>query len=87
MRQDVGNNSRPGNKLGSKPKIRRVSIRASIKPEYLMCMECGRQQKLLRRYLRTAHGMTPEESEPVRLPESYPMVAPHYSQQRRSRRQ
>jgi len=62
-----------------------VSVRASIKPEYLVCMECGRQQKTLKRHLQTAHGMTPAQyRSDYGLPDSYPMVAPKYSEQRRS---
>ena len=38
-----------------------VSLRASLKPEYLVCMECGRKQNTLRRHLRSAHGMSPEQ--------------------------
>ena len=38
-----------------------VSIRASVKPDYIVCMEYGRKQKTLKRHLQTAHGMTPEQ--------------------------
>jgi predicted transcriptional regulator len=62
-----------------------VSIRASIKPDYLVCMECGRKQKTLKRHLATAHGMTPEQyRRDYGLPDSYPMVASNYSEQRRA---
>jgi predicted transcriptional regulator len=60
-----------------------VSVRASIKPDFLVCMECGRKQKTLRRHLQTAHGMTPEQyRSDYGLPSSYPMTAPNYSKQR-----
>lgn len=60
-----------------------VSVRASIKDEYLVCMECGRKQKTLKRHLRTAHGMTPDTyRQDYGLPGSYPMTAPAYSRQR-----
>lgn len=62
-----------------------VSIRASIKPDYLVCMECGRKQKTLRRHLTSAHNMTPEQyRNDYGLPRDYPMTAPNYSEQRRS---
>jgi predicted transcriptional regulator len=62
-----------------------VSIRASMKPEYLVCMECGRKQKTLRRHLMTAHGMSPDQYRTdYGLPRDYPMVAPNYSEQRRA---
>ena len=62
-----------------------VSVRASIKPDHLVCMECGRKQKTLKRHLATAHGMTPDQYRAdYGLPASYPMVAPNYSEQRRA---
>lgn len=61
-----------------------VSVRASIKPDYIICMECGRKQKMLRRHLHSAHGMTPEQyRKDFGLPGTYPMVAPDYSERRR----
>ena len=60
-----------------------VSVRASIKPEYLVCMECGRKQKTLKRHLQNAHGMTPDQYRAdYGLPRDYPMVAPDYSKRR-----
>jgi predicted transcriptional regulator len=47
-------------------------------------MECGRQQKTLKRHLSNAHGMTPKQyRSEFRLPDGYPMVAPNYSATRR----
>ncbi|MDQ4087363.1 MAG: MucR family transcriptional regulator [Pseudomonadota bacterium] len=61
-----------------------VSVRASIKPDYLVCMECGKRQKTLRRHLMTAHGMTPDQyRKDYGLPDSYPLTAPNYSDRRR----
>ena len=60
-----------------------VSVKASIKPDYIVCMECGRKQKTLKRHLQTAHGMTPQQyREDYGLPRDYPMVAPNYSKRR-----
>src|SRR3569833_424525 len=60
-----------------------VSVRASVKPDYIVCMECGRKQKTLKRHLMTAHGMSPDQyRKDYGLPSSYPMVAPNYSTQR-----
>ena len=62
-----------------------VSVRASIKPEYIVCMECGAKQRMLKRHLMTAHSMTPDQYRTdYGLPREYPMVAPNYSEQRRS---
>ena len=62
-----------------------VSVRASIKPDYLICMECGGKHKMLKRHLMNAHSMTPDQYRTdYGLPREYPMVAPNYSEQRRS---
>jgi predicted transcriptional regulator len=61
-----------------------VSVRASIKPDYLVCLEDGKKLKMLRRYLRTNYNMSPEEyRERWNLPSDYPMVAPNYAETRR----
>ena len=60
-----------------------VSVRASIKPDFLVCMECGRKQKTLKRHLQNAHGMSPDQYRTdYGLPRDYPMVAPNYSKRR-----
>ena len=57
-----------------------VSIRASVKPDYLVCLEDGKKLKMLKRYLRTNYDMSPEEyRERWNLPSDYPMVAPNYA--------
>jgi predicted transcriptional regulator len=62
-----------------------VSVRASVKPDHLVCMECGRKQKTLKRHLATAHGMSPDQYRAdYGLPADYPMVAPQYAEQRRA---
>jgi len=61
-----------------------VSIRSSVKPDYLVCLEDGQKLKMLKRYLRTNYDMSPEEyRERWDLPADYPMVAPNYSERRR----
>ncbi len=60
-----------------------VSIRSSIKPDYLVCFEDGKKLKMLKRHLRTSHDMTPVEYRAKwGLPYDYPMVAPSYAEQR-----
>ncbi len=62
-----------------------VSIRKSVTPDYIICLEDGRKLKMLKRHLATAYGMTPEEyREKWGLPSDYPMVAPNYAKQRSS---
>ena len=60
-----------------------VSIRKSITPDYLVCLEDGRKLKMLKRHLRTTYDMSPQEyREKWGLPADYPMVAPNYAARR-----
>ena len=62
-----------------------VSIRSSIKPDYIVCLEDGKKLKMLKRHLMTHYQMTPEEYRAKwKLPADYPMVAPNYAEQRRT---
>lgn len=61
-----------------------VSVRASIKPDYIICLEDGKKLKMLKRHLMTHYGMTPEDyRRRWDLPSDYPMVAPNYAERRR----
>ena len=63
----------------------KVSIRASVKPDYITCLECGKKQKMLKRHLMTNHEMTPVDYRAKwGLTADYPMVAPNYAEQRRT---
>lgn len=60
-----------------------VPIKKSVTPEYIICLEDGKQLKMLKRHLKTAYNMTPEEyRERWGLAADYPMVAPNYAKQR-----
>ena len=60
-----------------------VSIKKSITPEYLICLEDGLKFKSLKRHLRTDFGLTPDQYRAKwNLPSDYPMVAPAYSARR-----
>ena len=60
-----------------------VPIKKSVTPNYIVCLEDGKQLKMLKRYLRNTHGMTPDEyRKRWGLPADYPMVAPNYAKQR-----
>ena len=62
-----------------------VSIRSSIKPDYVVCLEDGKKLKMLKRHLMTHYGMTPDQYRAKwGLPNDYPMVAPNYAEQRRT---
>ena len=61
-----------------------VSIRKSITPDYIISLEDGKKLKMLKRHLKTAYNMTPEQyRERWGLAPDYPMVAPRYAEQRR----
>lgn len=60
-----------------------VSVRKSITPDYLICLEDGKKLKMLKRHLQSTYGMSPDEyRQKWGLPADYPMVAPKYSEQR-----
>jgi predicted transcriptional regulator len=60
-----------------------VSIRKSVTPDYLICLEDGKKLKMLKRHLRTTYDMSPQDyREKWGLPADYPMVAPNYAARR-----
>lgn len=60
-----------------------VSIKKSITPEYLICLEDGKKLKMLKRYLRSRYGLSPDQYRSKwGLPADYPMVASNYAAQR-----
>jgi len=62
-----------------------VSIRSSVKPDYIVCLEDGKKLKMLKRHLMTHYQMTPDDYRAKwGLPADYPMVAPNYAEQRRN---
>ncbi len=57
-----------------------ISIKRSITPDHIVCLEDGKKFKSLKRHLRTQYNMTPEQyREKWALPADYPMVAPNYA--------
>ena len=57
-----------------------VSIKQSVKPEYIVCLDDGKKLKMLKRHLRSAYNMSPDEyRQRWGLPADYPMVAPKYA--------
>lgn len=63
----------------------KVSIRSSIKPDYIVCLEDGKKLKMLKRHLMTHYDMTPDDyRRRWGLAADYPMVAPNYAEQRRT---
>jgi predicted transcriptional regulator len=62
-----------------------VAIRASVKPDYIVCLEDGKKLKMLKRHLMTHYQMTPAQyREKWNLKADYPMVAPNYAETRKA---
>ncbi len=62
-----------------------VSIRKSVHDDYIVCLEDGKKLKMLKRHLKTAYDLTPEDYRARwGLPADYPMVAPSYAKHRSS---
>jgi predicted transcriptional regulator len=60
-----------------------ISLKKSITPEYLICLEDGKKFKSLKRHIRTHYNLSPEEyRDKWGLPHDYPMVAPNYAEAR-----
>ncbi len=73
------------NKLESGEPVREpaVPIDNSVKRNEILCLDCGQGHKMLKRHLRAAHGLTPEEYRARwGLARDYPLVAPNYAKQR-----
>ena len=69
--------------LPSEPPKPAVSLKKSITPDYIVCLEDGKKFKSLKRHLRTQYNMTPEQyRDKWSLPPDYPMVAPNYAMAR-----
>jgi predicted transcriptional regulator len=62
-----------------------VPVKKSVFQDYIVCLEDGKQLKMLKRHLSTAYGMSPEQyREKWNLDADYPMVAPSYAKHRSS---
>lgn len=80
VKRDIGALIGDGNRA-DKPA---VPVEQSVKQDYIVCLEDGKKLKLLKRYLKSHYGMTPEEyRRKWGLPADYPMAAPNYSEDRR----
>ena len=62
-----------------------VSVKKSVTPDYIVCLEDGKKLKMLKRHLKTSYNMSPEDyRERWGLAADYPMVAPNYAKHRSS---
>ena len=60
-----------------------MPIKKSVTPDYVICLEEGKKLKMLKRHLRNAYDMSPDEyRQKWGLPSDYPMVAPEYAARR-----
>lgn len=60
-----------------------ISVKKSVQPDYIVCLEDGKKLKMLKRHLKTAYNMSPEAyRERWGLPPDYPLVAPNYARER-----
>jgi predicted transcriptional regulator len=65
------------------PRAPAVSVKKSVQPDYIVCLEDGKKLKMLKRYLRSRYKLSPSEyRDRWNLPADYPMVAPNYAQKR-----
>jgi predicted transcriptional regulator len=82
LRRGAGETGAPA-RGGPTTRLPAVPIARSVMRDYLVCLEDGKRLKTLKRHLRAAYGMTPEEYRARwRLPPDYPMVAPGYADRR-----
>lgn len=71
------------NSIGESRPEPAVPIKKSVFPEYIVCLEDGKKLKMLKRHLKTAYNLTPEQyKERWGLGADYPLVAPNYAKQR-----
>lgn len=74
----VGNGEVP-----SAPRAPAVSVKKSVTPDFIVCLEDGKKLKMLKRYLRSRYKLSPDEyRQRWSLPPDYPMVAPNYAKRR-----
>lgn len=60
-----------------------VSVKKSVTPDGIICLECGRKLKMLKRHLSTDHNLTIDAYRAKwGLPADYPVVAPNYAAHR-----
>jgi predicted transcriptional regulator len=78
--RDLSGPAAPALEVAQEPAI---SVKKSVTPDFIVCLEDGKKFKSLKRHLRTRYSMTPEEYRAKwGLPHDYPMVAPNYAKAR-----
>jgi predicted transcriptional regulator len=65
------------------PRVPAVSVRRSVRPDHIICIDCGYKGKMLKRHLQSSHGLSVSQYKfRWNLSSDYPMTAPNYSEQR-----
>src|SRR5947207_3906579 len=65
------------------PRVPAVSVRSSVRPDHIICIECGYKGQMLKKHLQSRHGLSvPEYRSRWKLASDYPMTAPNYSERR-----
>src|SRR5205814_9115741 len=65
------------------PHVPAVSVRRSVRPDYIICIDCGYKGKMLKKHLQSKHGLSVSEYRlRWKLRSDYPMTAPNYSERR-----
>ena len=65
------------------PRVPAVTVRRSVRPDYIICIDCGYKGKMLKRHLQSKHGLSADQyKRRWNLPSDYPMTAPNYSERR-----
>ncbi len=65
------------------PRVPAVSVRRSVRPDHIICIECGYKGQMLKKHLRSRHGLSVAEYRSRwNLASDYPMTAPNYSERR-----
>ena len=60
-----------------------VPVRKSVFDDHIVCLECGKNFRTLKRHLEREHGISKDDYRArFGLPPDYPMAAPDYSQAR-----
>jgi predicted transcriptional regulator len=60
-----------------------VSVRQSVRPDSVVCLDCGYRARMLRRHISTRHGLSADEyRKRWGLRRDHPLTAPAYSEQR-----
>lgn len=78
----LANVNAPAGALADRPQPA-VSIKKSVTPDFIICLEDGKKLKMLKRHLKSAYNLTPESyRERWGLSADYPMVAPNYAEKR-----